>query len=93
MPELKLNCSLQVVVVHVPGLCMINKGTDGLSRGIWMTALQGFEDSGRLTQVVFEPLCFNPLLVVESYLAQAIPSCSAVCALRLECHLGCPSLL
>jgi hypothetical protein len=67
MLELKLECSLQVV--HVPGLCMIDQGTDGLSRGIWMTALQGLEDSGRLTQAVFEPLCFDPLLV-ESHLAK-----------------------
>ena len=61
--ELKLGCSLQVV--HVPGLCMIDQGTDGLSRGIWMSALQGLEDSGRLTQAVFEPLSFDPLLVAS----------------------------
>ena len=64
--ELELDCSLQVV--HVPGLCMIGQGTDGLSRGIWMSALQGLEDSGRLTQAVFEPLQFDPLLV-ESYIS------------------------
>jgi hypothetical protein len=65
--ELELDCSLQVV--HVPGLCMIGQGTDGLSRGIWMSALQGLEDSGRLTQAVFEPLQFDPLLV-ESYISE-----------------------
>jgi hypothetical protein len=41
--ELELECSLQAV--HVPGLIMIDQGTDGLSRGIWMSALQGLEDS------------------------------------------------
>jgi hypothetical protein len=46
---------------------MIDQGTDGLSRGIWMSALQGLEDSGRLTQAVFEPLRFDRLLV-ESYI-------------------------
>jgi hypothetical protein len=63
--ELELDCSLQVI--HVPGLIMIDQGTDGLSRGIWMSALQGLADSERLTQAVFEPLCFDPLLV-ESYI-------------------------
>jgi hypothetical protein len=42
---------------------MIDQGTNGLSRGIWMSALQGLEDSARLTQAVFEPLCFDPTLV------------------------------
>jgi hypothetical protein len=46
---------------------MIDQGTDGLSRGIWMSALQGLEDSGRLTQAVFEPLRFDRLLV-DSYI-------------------------
>jgi hypothetical protein len=63
--ELELECSLQVI--HVPGLIMIDQGTDGLSRGIWMSAPQGLEDSGRLTQAVFEPLRFDRLLV-ESYI-------------------------
>ena len=45
--ELKLDCSLHAT--HVPGLLMINQGTDGLSWGIWMSALQGLEDSTHLT--------------------------------------------
>ncbi len=32
--ELELDCYLQVV--HVPGLVLIEQGTDGLSRGVWM---------------------------------------------------------
>jgi hypothetical protein len=52
--ELELGCSLQVI--HVPGIVMINQGMDGLSRGIWMSALQGLKDSGRMTQAVLEPL-------------------------------------
>jgi hypothetical protein len=61
--ELELGCSLQVV--HVPGIIMIDQGTDGLSRGIWMSALQGLEDSGRMTQAVFDPLRFDPELVTS----------------------------
>jgi hypothetical protein len=63
--ELELDGSLQVI--HVPGVIMIDQGTDGLSRGIWMSALQGLQDSDRLTQAIFEPLCFDPELV-ETYL-------------------------
>jgi hypothetical protein len=59
--ELELECSLQVI--HVPGMIMIDQGTDGLSRGIWMSALQGLQDSDRLTQAIFKPLCFNSTLV------------------------------
>ena len=61
--ELRLGCHLQVV--HVPGLLMIRQGTDGLSRGIWMSALQGLIDTRRLTQAVFDPLPFDPYLVQE----------------------------
>jgi hypothetical protein len=59
--ELELECSLQVI--HVPGLIMIDQGTDGLSRGIWMSSLQGLMDSDRMTQAIFEPLCFDAALV------------------------------
>jgi hypothetical protein len=65
--ELELTCTLQVI--HVPGLLMIDQGTDGLSRGIWMSALQGLQDSQELTQAVFDPLCFDPLLV-DSYVSR-----------------------
>jgi hypothetical protein len=59
--ELELDCSQQVIQ-HIPGLIMINQGSDGLSRGIWMSVLQGLEDSRCLTQAVFKPLCFDPSL-------------------------------
>jgi hypothetical protein len=36
--ELELNCTLKVV--HVPGTIMIDQGTYGLSRGIWMSPFQ-----------------------------------------------------
>jgi hypothetical protein len=61
--EICLGCHLQVV--HVPGLLKIWQGTDGLSRGIWMTALQGLTDTRRLTQAVFDPLSFDLYLVHE----------------------------
>jgi hypothetical protein len=51
--ELELQCTLQGI--HVPGIIMIDQGTDGLSCGIWMSALQGLEDSHDLTRAVCEP--------------------------------------
>ena len=64
--ELELECCLQVI--HVPGLIMIDQGTDGLSRGIWMSSLQDLQDSDRITQAIFEPLCFDRTLV-DTYVA------------------------
>ena len=52
--ELELGCTLQVV--HVPGVVMITQGTDGLSRGVWATALHDWVDQGSLTEAVFAPL-------------------------------------
>jgi hypothetical protein len=51
--ELELDCHLQVV--HVPGVVMIDQGTDGLSRGVWMSDLHLHVDHGRLTTAVFNP--------------------------------------
>jgi hypothetical protein len=59
--KVKVECSLQVV--HDPGLIMIDQGTDRLSCGIWMSVLQGLEDSGQLTQAIFKVLKFNKDLV------------------------------
>jgi hypothetical protein len=65
--ELELTCTLQVI--HVPGLLMIDQGTDGLSQGIWMSALQGLQDSHELTEAVFDPLCFDSPMV-DSYVSR-----------------------
>jgi hypothetical protein len=34
--EVQLGCRIKVI--HVPGVAMIDQGTDGLSRGLWMSA-------------------------------------------------------
>ena len=59
--ELELGCCLQVV--HVPGVIMIRQGTDGLSRGVWATALHDLEEPGQLNTAVFEPLIPDSQLV------------------------------
>lgn len=61
LAELELGCSLQVV--HIPGVVMIHQGTDGLSRGIWVSALHTLPDQRALTQAIFDPLPPCPVLV------------------------------
>jgi hypothetical protein len=52
--ELELNVELQVI--HVPGLVMISQGTDGLSRGIWVSRLHQEVDQWDLTASIFSPV-------------------------------------
>lgn len=60
--EAQLGIHLQVV--HVPGLVIIDQGTDGLSRGVWMSALHHHELSQEaITAAIFDPLPYDPLLV------------------------------
>jgi hypothetical protein len=59
--ELELNCFLQVV--HVPGLVLIEQGTDGLSRGVWMSSCQHLASEDQLTKSIFDPLPFDRILV------------------------------
>jgi hypothetical protein len=58
--ELRLGCHLEVI--HVPGVVMIRHGADALSRGIWISPLQGLMDPRRITQAVFDPLPFDAAL-------------------------------
>ena len=59
--EVKLGCHL--VVIHVPGLIMIQEGTDGLSRGLWITPWHNQLDRKTLLSNIFAPLPFNEALI------------------------------
>jgi hypothetical protein len=59
--ELGLGCHLEVV--HVPGTTMIGQGTDGLSRGVWISSLHQAISSRRLLPSLFAPVQYTPLLV------------------------------
>ena len=52
--ELDLQCHLQVV--HVPGLVMIEQGTDSLSRGVWCSPWHGIPDQQTIAAQVFSPI-------------------------------------
>jgi hypothetical protein len=65
--KLEPECTLQVI--HVHRIIMIGQCTDGLSSSIWVSVLQGLEDSQALTRAVFEPPRFGQLLV-DSYVSK-----------------------
>ncbi len=59
--ETRLQCHLWVI--HVPGKVIIKEGTDGLSRGLWMTPLQDSIPRPVLMPAIFAPAPFHPALV------------------------------
>jgi len=60
---IELRIQVHLEVVHVPGVVKIKQGTDALSRGIWITPLQGLSSSRHLTGSVFAPFPINPKVV------------------------------
>jgi hypothetical protein len=56
--EIELGCHLEVV--HVPGTTLIMERTDGLSRGIWISALHPRPLQDRLLTEIFAPVPFSP---------------------------------
>jgi hypothetical protein len=59
--ELCLGCHLEVV--HVPGTAMIAQGTDGLSRGVWISSLHHVLGSCHLLPALLAPVSFSPSLL------------------------------
>jgi hypothetical protein len=52
---IELELSIELQVIHVPGVVMIQQGTDGLSRGIWASELQPYANQAQLTASIFAP--------------------------------------
>ena len=69
--SLRLGCQLEVV--HVPGVVMIDQGTDGLSRGIWLSTLHPERDQAELTAAVFAPLPVDMKLAAEYMQLHSLP--------------------
>jgi hypothetical protein len=68
--ELCLGCHLEVV--HVPGTLMITQGTDGLSRGVWISSLHQASSSRQLLPELFAPARCSPDLL--SWMLSQFPS-------------------
>ena len=56
--ELELHCHL--ICIHLPGYLLIRQGTDGLSRGVWVSALQDRIPSRELLDMALAPIRFAP---------------------------------
>lgn len=56
---LEISLQVQLQVVHVPGTAMIAQGTDGLSRGVWLSTLHPLLDQGVLTESIFRPVPYQ----------------------------------
>ena len=57
--RLELELGVTLVVVHVPGVVMIEQGTDGQSRGVWATALHARLPQATINAAVFAPVKFD----------------------------------
>ena len=68
--EVQLRCHL--IVIHVPGLVLIQEGTDGLSRGLWITPWHTHLERGKLLGGIFAPLPFDETLV-DFYVTEELP--------------------
>jgi hypothetical protein len=60
--EIELGC--RVEPVHVPGKLMIIQGTDGLSRGMWISPDRLLRSSVEESRMTLEPVPFTPVLGV-----------------------------
>jgi hypothetical protein len=69
--EVQLGCCLNVI--HVPGLLMIQEGTDGLSRGIWITPWHSPLARRDFLSGIFAPFPVNPD-VIDQYTRERIPA-------------------
>jgi hypothetical protein len=58
--RLEIALGIQLEVVHIPGTSMIEQGTDGLSRGVWMSALQARHSQQEILSTIFEPIPYLP---------------------------------
>jgi hypothetical protein len=58
--QLELELDIVLEVVHVPGTTIITEGTDGLSRGIWISALHDKPNRRELLAEIFAPVPFTP---------------------------------
>jgi hypothetical protein len=58
--DLERALQVHLEVVHVPGKAMIGQGTDGLSRGIWISPHHSSQPTATYTHSVFDPVHWSP---------------------------------
>ena len=74
---LEIELDIHLNVVHIPGLVMIDQGTDNLSRGIWMSSLHSYMDERALLAAIFAPVTFDwsLLQLISSYVDIDLSNC------------------
>ena len=72
---LVLDMEIILEAVHVPGVVMITQGTDGLSRGVWLSSLHPERNQLEITRAVFDPIepDWNLALEYASALGNVLP--------------------
>lgn len=73
--RLELELGIMLQVVHVPGVVMIDQGSDSLSRGVWVTPYQSLRDQRQLTAAVFAPLTADLHLIEHCINVYQLPTC------------------
>jgi hypothetical protein len=58
--RIKIELGIVLEVVHVPGTTIITEGTDGLSRGIWISHLHSNPSQDQVLSEIFSPVPFTP---------------------------------
>ena len=60
---LEIELDIHLMVIHIPDVVMIDQGTDGLSRCIWMDNLQSLMDEREMLRAIFAPVIFHESLL------------------------------
>jgi hypothetical protein len=58
--RLEIELDLILEVIHLPGTTIITEGTDGLSRGIWISQLHSTPSQDQVLTEIFSPVPFTP---------------------------------
>jgi hypothetical protein len=70
---------IRLEVIHVPGTAMILQGTDGHSRGVWVSPYHNTQPGQHMTAAVFAPVPPHPDLPLWSSLQCGLPDVPAYC--------------
>ena len=59
---IEIELDVHVAVIHIPGVVMIQQGTDNLSRGIWISDLHFRMNEREMLAAIFAPVSFHQSL-------------------------------
>ena len=60
---IEIELDIHLTVIHIPGVVMIQQGTDDLSRGIWISNLHSRMNEREMLAAVFAPVSFHESLL------------------------------